>query len=246
MTKTKVLLLGSGGVVDNLAHWFSDHGENSIRYPLHGRLINFDELHDVQAVLDVLPDVDGKRDMICAIERHIGPKVPIFTSALSICATKVASWLDKPDRVVGFQPWLPDKLHVMEVSRPLQAENDESFSDSLIFWKNHQKEVEIVDDTPGLVFPRVLAMIVNEAAFALMEGVASVADIDLAMKLGTNYPMGPLAWADEIGLNEILQVLTGLHQELGDDRYRPASILRKYVYAGWIGQEAGRGFYSYE
>jgi 3-hydroxybutyryl-CoA dehydrogenase len=88
-------------------------------------------------------------------------------------------------------------------------------------------------------------MIINEAAFALMEGVASAEDIDTAMKLGTNYPLGPLEWADRIGLDQVLAVLEGLQAEYGDDRYRPAPLLRQLVRAGHCGQSTGRGFHSY-
>jgi 3-hydroxybutyryl-CoA dehydrogenase len=104
----------------------------------------------------------------------------------------------------------------------------------------------VVPDGPGLVFPRILCMIINEAAFALMEGVASAEDIDTAMKLGTNYPLGPLEWADRIGLDQVLGVLEGLQAEYGEDRYRPAPLLRQLVRAGHLGLSTGRGFYPYE
>ena len=95
------------------------------------------------------------------------------------------------------------------------------------------------------VYPRVIAMVVNEAAVAIAEGVASAADIDTAMTLGANYPQGPLALADAIGLGEILAVLEALHAEYGDDRYRPAPLLRRLVLAGYTGKAAGRGFHRY-
>jgi 3-hydroxybutyryl-CoA dehydrogenase len=95
------------------------------------------------------------------------------------------------------------------------------------------------------VYPRVIAMVVNEAAVAIAEGVASAADVDTAMTLGANYPQGPLALADAIGLGEILAVLEALHAEYGDDRYRPAPLLRRLVLAGYTGKAAGRGFLGY-
>ncbi len=102
-----------------------------------------------------------------------------------------------------------------------------------------------VKDAAGLTFPRILSLIVNEAARALEEGVASAEEIDVAMRLGVNYPQGPLKWADEIGLDEVLAVLEGLQRETGEDRYRPAPLLRKLVSSGFVGEIAGRGFYCY-
>ena len=105
------------------------------------------------------------------------------------------------------------------------------------------KETVRVKDQPGLVFPRILSLIINEASRSLDEGIAPVGDIDLGLRLGTNYPLGPLRWADQAGLDEVLGVLEGLQRETGDDRYRPAPLLKKMVLAGWLGEAAGRGFY---
>ena len=95
------------------------------------------------------------------------------------------------------------------------------------------------------MFPRILSLIINEAARSLDEGIATAEEIDVALRLGTNYPQGPLRWADEIGLDEVLAVLEGLQEETGDDRYRPAPLLRKMVRAGRLGEAAGRGFHEY-
>jgi 3-hydroxybutyryl-CoA dehydrogenase len=102
-----------------------------------------------------------------------------------------------------------------------------------------------VADAPGFVSNRVLMPMINEAVFALMEGVADVESIDTVMKLGMNHPLGPLALADLIGLDTCLSILEVLHREMGDDRYRPCPLLRKYVAAGRLGRKTGRGFYTY-
>jgi hypothetical protein len=107
------------------------------------------------------------------------------------------------------------------------------------------KEAIKVKDAAGLTFPRILSLIINEAARSLEEGVAQAEEIDIAMRLGVNYPIGPLRWADQIGLDEVLAVLEGLERETGDDRYRPAPSIKKLVLAGFLGESHGRGFYTY-
>jgi 3-hydroxybutyryl-CoA dehydrogenase len=106
-------------------------------------------------------------------------------------------------------------------------------------------QTERVEDRVGLVHMRILATLINEAAFAVMEGVATPADIDMAMKLGTGYPKGLLAWADEIGIPIVTIILDALYREYQQERYRPCVLLKQYMRAGWTGKAAGRGFYTY-
>jgi 3-hydroxybutyryl-CoA dehydrogenase len=108
------------------------------------------------------------------------------------------------------------------------------------------KETVRVKDLAGLVFPRILSLIINQAARSFDEGIATAEEIDIAMRMGTNYPLGPLRWADVIGLDEVLAVLEGLERETGDDRYRPAPLIKKMVQAGWLGEATGKGFYDYK
>ena len=122
---------------------------------------------------------------------------------------------------------------------------DSSLQQAEQLFKGLGKEAVRVKDAAGLTFPRILSLIINEAARSLEEGVATAEEIDIGMKLGVNYPQGPLRWGDQIGLDEVLAVLEGLHRETGDDRYRPTPLLKKLVTAGMLGEISGQGFYSH-
>ncbi len=239
--KNNVVLIGRGPLFWEVKDFLTDH---------HLQTVSPDEissLHHIRAVIDLETGMDeAKKRELVKVEKEIPSAVPVFTSVLHRTATEIASWMRYPERVVGFSPLLLSELKTVEVSRPLQADEEHVWNQCLLFFKELGKQVEVVGDEPGLVFPRILALLVNEAAFALSEGIASVEDIDLAMKLGTNFPSGPLEWADEIGLDLIVAILSGLHREMGDDCYRPAPLLRKMVYAGYLGQASGRGFYRYD
>ncbi len=168
--------------------------------------------------------------------------VALYAPTLSISELAMAyPW---PERVVGFgfleQMLLPGSL--IEVAPGLRT-RPEAANEVEAFLKARGFETERVGDFSGLVLRRVLFMIINEAAYTLWEGIAIREDIDLAMKLGTNYPMGPLEWADAIGLDRVYNGLKSLHEEYGDDRYRPCPLIRKLVMSGFTGKRVGRGFY---
>src|SRR5690606_15634048 len=136
-------------------------------------------------------------------------------------------------------------MKLVEVIRGLQT-SDATMRAVLDLARGLDKTPVEVNDYPGFVSNRVLMPMINEAVFCVMEGVAEPEAIDTVMKLGMNHPMGPFALADLIGLDTCLSILEVLHRDLGDDKYRPCPLLRKYVAAGWLGRKSGRGFYAYE
>ncbi len=191
-------------------------------------------------------DGEKKKFTLQKLDDFLSPASVIMTSCLGSSTTRLASLVKKPQRVVGFATFYPLKdRKVIELAAGLRgAESAVNAAEQL--FKSLGKETARVKDCPGLTFPRILSLIINEAARALEEGVAAAQEIDVAMRLGVNYPEGPLRWGDQIGLDEVLAVLEGLGRETGDDRYRPAPLLKKLVAAGFLGEAAGRGFYAYK
>jgi 3-hydroxybutyryl-CoA dehydrogenase len=165
--------------------------------------------------------------------------------ALPCSTTEIASWAGQPGAVTGWGSVPPlEAGGMMEVAAGLQTA-PEALAAAQAFWSSIGLKPAVVADGTGLVRARIVCALVNEAATALMEGVASAADIDTAMKLGTNYPRGPLEWGDLIGLDVVLGVMRGLHEDFGEDRYRPCPLLVRYVQAGRLGRKTGRGFFEY-
>ncbi|MCB8965324.1 MAG: 3-hydroxyacyl-CoA dehydrogenase family protein [Chloroflexota bacterium] len=186
-----------------------------------------------------------KEALLRTLGKTLPPEALVLTSVLNTSTTQAAAWMSDPQRVVGFVVIPPLTAGGMvELAKGLQTD-DAALARATTFWQTVGLETAVVADGPGLVRGRAICCIINEAASALMEGVATAADIDKAMQLGTNYPHGPLAWGDQIGLDTVLGVMTGLFAEWGEDRYRPSPLLRRLVIAGKLGQKSGEGFYKY-
>jgi 3-hydroxybutyryl-CoA dehydrogenase len=173
------------------------------------------------------------------------PQALLATNTSSISITAIAAHTDRPDRVMGMHFMNPvPVMKLVELIRGL-ATTDETYEAVRAVSEKMGKTTVEGRDMPGFIVNRVLMPYINEAIFALYEGIGSVEDIDVAMKLGTNVPMGPLTLADFIGLDTCLAIMEVLHDGLGDSKYRPCPLLRKYVEAGWMGRKSGRGFYTY-
>ena len=184
-----------------------------------------------------------------ALFRQLDAIVPgdgiLASNTSSISITKIAAVTRRPERVIGMHFMNPvPVMKLVEVIRGL-ATSDATFATVRDFAVQLGKVPTESRDFPGFVANRILLPMINEAIFALFEGVASVDAIDTVMKLGMNHPMGPLALADFIGLDTCLAILDVLHDGLGDPKYRACPLLRQYVAAGWLGKKSGRGFYDY-
>lgn len=195
------------------------------------------ELHNESA--------DAKQELLFGIGHSVSPDALILSSALATSATVAASWVPMPERVVGFSILPPLKRDgIVELAPALQTA-EAATKRAVDFWRGLGQEVVTVADGAGLVRARIVCCLINEAVGALMEGVATAADIDKAMRLGTNFPYGPLEWADYLGIDTVLGVMAGLFEEWGEDRYRPSPLLKRMVAAGRLGKKTGEGFYKY-
>ena len=201
---------------------------------------------DVDLVVEAVPEkIELKESLFRTLDEAAPAHAILASNTSSISITQIAAFTDRPEKVIGMHFMNPvPMMKLVEVIRGLATDDETTAATAALAEELGKTPVE-VNDFPGFVANRVLLPMINEAITALMEGVAEPEAIDTVMKLGMNHPMGPLALADLIGLDTCLSILEVLHRELGDDRYRPCPLLRKYVAAGWLGRKSGRGFYEY-
>jgi 3-hydroxybutyryl-CoA dehydrogenase len=187
-----------------------------------------------------------KRDLFARLDALVPPLTILATNTSSISITRLAAGTKRPERFIGMHFMNPvPVMALVEVIRGI-ATSDETTETVLALAKDLGKTALLCRDFPGFVANRILLPMLNEAFFAVHEGVATPEAVDGIMKLGMNHPMGPLALADFIGLDTCLAILRVLHQGLGDDKYRPCPLLVQMVDAGWHGRKTGRGFYRYD
>jgi 3-hydroxybutyryl-CoA dehydrogenase len=205
-----------------------------------------DALKDAELIIEAVTEsVEVKSEIFRALDELAQPEAILASNTSSISITKLGAATRRPDKVIGMHFMNPvPVMKLVEIIRGI-ATSDETYAKVRALTEKLEKTPLECNDMPGFVSNRVLMPMINEAIFALYEGVATRESIDGIMKLGMNHPMGPLTLADFIGLDVCLAIMNVLHDGLGDSKYRACPLLKRYVDAGWLGRKTGRGFYEY-
>ena len=208
--------------------------------------VSLEEFNDVDLVIEAATENEAiKQKFLNSLLPHIQPHTILTSNTSSISITRLASCTDRPEKFMGFHFMNPvPVMQLVELIKGI-ATNQETYESCLQVVEKLGKTAASAEDFPAFIVNRVLMPMINEAVYALYEGVGSVEAIDTSMKLGANHPMGPLELADFIGLDTCLAIMNVLHDGLADTKYRPCPLMTKYVEAGWLGRKTKRGFYDY-
>jgi 3-hydroxybutyryl-CoA dehydrogenase len=204
-----------------------------------------DAARDADLVIEAVPEkIDLKVELFATLDKHCKPAAILASNTSSLSITEMAAATRRPQKVVGMHFFNPvHRMKLLEVVRALET-SDDTVSTALMVGEKMGKEGVVVRESPGFVTSRINAMIGNEAFYMLQEGVASARDIDKALKLGLNHPMGPFELVDLVGLDTRLSILRFLHRTLGE-KFRPCPLMEQYVAGGRLGRKTGRGVYDY-
>mgnify|MGYP000211958555 FL=1 len=208
--------------------------------------VSLEEFNDVDLVIEAATENEAiKQKILNSLLPHIQPHTVLTSNTSSISITRLASCTDRPEKFMGFHFMNPvPVMQLVELIKGIATDQD-TYESCLQVVEKLGKTAASAEDFPAFIVNRVLMPMINEAVYALYEGVGSVEAIDTSMKLGANHPMGPLELADFIGLDTCLAIMNVLHDGLADTKYRPCPLMTKYVEAGWLGRKTKRGFYDY-
>ena len=208
--------------------------------------MSFEEFNDVDLIIEAATENEPiKQKILNSLLPHIQPHTILTSNTSSISITRLASCTDRPEKFMGFHFMNPvPVMQLVELIKGI-ATSEDTYQSCLQVVEKLGKTAASAEDFPAFIVNRILIPMINEAVYALYEGVGSIEAIDTSMKLGANHPMGPLELADFIGLDTCLAIMNVLHEGLADTKYRPCPLMTKYVEAGWLGRKTKRGFYDY-
>ena len=220
--------------------------ESNAALKLINYTVSLEEFNEVDLVIEAATENEPiKQKILNSLLPHIQPHTILTSNTSSISITRLASCTDRPEKFMGFHFMNPvPVMQLVELIKGI-ATDQETYDSCLNVVEKLGKTAASAEDFPAFIVNRVLMPMINEAVYALYEGVGSIEAIDTSMKLGANHPMGPLELADFIGLDTCLAIMNVLHEGLADTKYRPCPLMTKYVEAGWLGRKTKRGFYDY-